>query len=397
MQPTARRIRKDSAGGLRTDATRTDWFNVQARSLKAVRVHLEPVGRQPGRLKPPDFSRPLSLLPVARRCPSQFEDDGVVILAEVAPDFQPSCGGETGGLRDLVAAEFDEQHTARSQPVERLRDEPSNEVEPVRAAEESSARFEVESFARQEVDGCDGRIGWDGRDDGNAAAQLVRQSVQTVEDMPFHGGTGIPCPCRGIHVRHSAPHSSFVRITEVDDRIRHQGGHDGGDGTNSAEGFEHNGLWDRLRSWSGATPPVVGQLPDGGHCAFGQQSCPLPWHKHSGLDTQSQTGEVDPSDDLLEGLTGYTASHQPIESQRGAGDGSCGAIDDRCGASEVSCDRRLKEDHCFVFGEDAARRAQRVHGLREAPISPSVDVVSRVEAPGLPGFRRQRGPRCGTS
>ncbi len=117
MQPTARRIRKDSAGGLRTDTTRTDWFNVQARSLKAVRVHLEPVGRQPGRLKPPDFSRPLSF-PVARRCPSQFEDDGVVILAEVGPDFQPSRGGESGGFCDLIPSEFDEQHTARSQPVE---------------------------------------------------------------------------------------------------------------------------------------------------------------------------------------------------------------------------------------------------------------------------------------
>ena len=43
---------------------------------------------------------------------------GVLILAEVAPGFQPPLGGEPGGRCDLAPPELDEQHTVRSQPVE---------------------------------------------------------------------------------------------------------------------------------------------------------------------------------------------------------------------------------------------------------------------------------------
>lgn len=70
-----------------------------------------------------------------------------------------------------------------------------------------------------------------------------------------------------------------------------------------------------------------------------EQSSPLPWHKHSRLDTQSQAREVDPADDLFEGFAGNAAGHEIIESPRGPA---------RC----------LQEDRRFVFGEDAAGGAQ---------------------------------------
>ena len=89
----------------------------------------------------------------------------MVILAEVAPRFQPPLGCECGGLCDLPTTDFDEQHSVRSQPVERLRDEPSDEVEAISTAEQSSARFEVEGLMGQKIGRSFRDVGRHGRED----------------------------------------------------------------------------------------------------------------------------------------------------------------------------------------------------------------------------------------
>lgn len=45
----------------------------------------------------------------------------------------------------------------------------------------------------------------------------------------------------------------------------------------------------------------------------GEQSRSLPRHKHSGTHAQSQTRNIDPTDDLFEGFAGDAASHQLLE------------------------------------------------------------------------------------
>ena len=125
---------------------------------------------------------------------------------------------------------------------------------------------------------------------------------------------------------------------------------------------------------------------------FGQHSSPLPWHEHARPHLQTHPREVDPADDLFERFTRDPASHQFIESL-------LRTADRRRGAGDVMLGRRLKENHRFVFSEDTAGSAQCCHRLWETRISlnPRVNVVSRVEAPGMPGLRRQREPRYDTS